>query len=162
MENQNLENRIRALEKWRDDKTNQQISFPLDNRSIEILNKYYIHYLSTIDYDAGVGSNHFVTYLAQQDNLLFQLDPPSLVSYTVDVATNYLTTNQISGNIKFFDDFEVVLYTDGTPPTPLTAGGLTTYFVINSDGYTFQLSASSGGAAIDITDAGSGRQFISQ
>lgn len=161
MDNQQLQRRIEALEKWQKEKEKQQIAFPLDIQSIEILNKYFVHYISTIGYDAGVGSNHFIKYLAMQDNLLFELNPPSLVSYTVNVTTNYLTTNQISGNIKFFDNFEVVLYTDGTPPSPLTAQGLTTYYVINSDGYTFQLSATLGGAAINITDTGYGRQFIS-
>lgn len=155
-----LENRIKELEKWKADRMKQQILFPLDNQSIDILRKHFVYYLSTIGYDAGVGSNHFTEYLAMQDGILFGLNPPSLIPYTVDPATDYLTTHQISGNIKFFDDFTVVLYSDGTPPDPLSAQGLTTYYVINSDGYTFQLSETLGGAAIDITDSGSGRQFI--
>jgi hypothetical protein len=159
-DNQQLQRRIEALEKWKSERENQQIAFPIDVQSIDILNKYFVHYLSTISYQAGVGGNTFVSYLAQQNGLLFELNPPSLVSYTVNVATNYLTTNQFSGNLKFFDNQEVTLFTDGIAPDPLSAGLGTVYHVINSDGYTFQLSASSGGAAIDITDNGSGRQFI--
>ena len=96
-----------------------------------------------------------------QDGKLIQVEPPSLVSYTVNVSTNYLTTNQVGGNLKFFNDQEVLLYTDDTEPGGLSAGLGTSYFIINSDGYTFQLAATLGGAAIDITSTGVGRQFIS-
>lgn len=157
---QQLENRIAELEKWKADRTAQQITFPLDNKSIDILRKHFIHYISTIGYDAGAGANHFEEYLAMQGGLLFGLLPPSLVPYTANATSNYITTHQISGNLKFFDGFPVVLYSDGTAPAGLTAGGLTTYYVRDSDGYTFKLAATLGGAAIDITDIGSGRQFI--
>lgn len=155
-----LENQIQSLEKWKAEKEKQQIAFPLDSQSIDILQKYFISYFSTISYSAGVGGNNFVSYLAKQDNLIFELNPPSLISYIVNVSTNYLTTFQYSGNLKFFDNQEVLLYTDGTAPSPLSAGLGTVYHVINSDGYVFQLSATPGGAAIDITNNGSGRQFI--
>lgn len=48
----------------------------------------------------------------------------------------------------------VVFSTTGTLPTGLTAG--TTYFVVNPSGNTFQVAATSGGAAIATTAAGSG------
>lgn len=155
-----LENRIKELEKWKAEKEKQQISFPLDNQSIDILKKYFMRIVSSYIWYGGVGSNMFLEYIGEQDGTIFSVSPPSLTTYTVDVTTNYLTTSQISGNLKFFDDMEVVLYTDGTAPDPLSAGLGTIYHIINSDGYTFQLSASSGGAAINITDSGSGRQFI--
>lgn len=44
-------------------------------------------------------------------------------------------------------------------------GGLsrrTTYYVVNADGETFQLSATSGGSAVDLTDAGSGTNFVGE
>jgi len=159
---QQLENRIKELEKWKAEKTKQQISFPLDIQSVDILNKYYMRIVDTVTYAAGVGASLFTIYLGKFGNTDFEVYPVSLVSYTVNVATNYLTTSQSNGNLKFFNNQTVAVYTteDGTPPSPLTAGGLATYHVINSDGYTFQLSATSGGAAIDITTQGVDRQFI--
>jgi len=169
MDNNQLQRRIEALEKWQKEKQRQQISFPLDNQSIEILKKYFMHIVSVIKYPGGVGTNEFVTFLGQQgevkdstigQNILFEVSPPSLVSYTVDISNDYLTTFQYSGNLKFFDNQKVVLYSDGIAPDPLIAGQGDIYYVINSDGYVFQLSLTEGGVAIDITDTGSGRQFI--
>ncbi|MFT6434600.1 MAG: hypothetical protein ACJAVI_002649, partial [Candidatus Azotimanducaceae bacterium] len=61
---------------------------------------------------------------------------------------------------------EEVLYQLGTDPANLAVAGLTdgnTYFVVAVDADTFQLSATSGGAAIDLTSAGLGSQiFTSQ
>jgi hypothetical protein len=42
----------------------------------------------------------------------------------------------------------------GTPPTGFTAG--TVYYVVSSSGSTFQLSATSGGGAINSSSTGSG------
>lgn len=44
-----------------------------------------------------------------------------------------------------------IVFFNGTPPTPLAEG--TTYFVVNAATDTFQVSATSGGAAIDLTAA---------
>ena len=162
MDNQNLEKRIQALEKWQKERKEQQIFFPLDIKSLDILRKYFMHIVSTFTWQAGVGGNTFLEYIGRQGSTEFSVSPPSLVTYTVDVTTNYLTTNQISGNLKFFDDQGVVLFTDGTAPNPLDAGLGTVYYVINSDGYYFQLTTISGdaGSIVNITNTGSGRQFI--
>ena len=42
MDKQQLEARVRELEKWRQEKTAQQISFPLDNKSVIVLGKYFL------------------------------------------------------------------------------------------------------------------------
>lgn len=176
MNNQDLERRIKVLEKWKEDRIRQQIVFPLDFQSIEILKRYFMHLTTVIEYDAGAGGNHFVTFLGQQgsDNvtissyptptqgnpLYFQIEPVSLVQYSVNITTDYLTTIQSNGNVKFFDGTAVVLITEGTAPSPLSAGLGITYYVRDSDGYTFKLSATLGGAAINITTTGSGKQFI--
>lgn len=171
-----LENRVVELENWKRERLLQQITFPLDERSIEILKEYFMHITTVIEYDAGAGSNHFRVFLGKQGtkNIVkssypnaqlgkeveFGISDVPFVGYTVNVTTNYLTTYQYSGNLKFFDDVAVTLATEGTAPDPLDAVTGTTYYVINSDGYTFQLSATLGGSAINITTAGTGRQFI--
>ena len=155
---QRLENQIKTLEQWKVEKEKQQIKFPLDAQSIEILNKDFMRIYGSLEYTAGAGGNSFVEYLGRQENTIFSVTPPSLVTYSVNVSTNYITTNQTSGNLKFFDNIEVVVYSDDTVPSPLMSG--ITYYVINSDGYKFQLSTTLAGAAIDITNTGTGSQFI--
>ncbi len=51
-----------------------------------------------------------------------------------------------------FSDPQKIVFFDGTPPAPLVEG--TTYFVKNATTDTFQVAATSGGTAIDLTAAG--------
>jgi len=64
-------------------------------------------------------------------------------------ATTYSFTNGLQVTVN---------NVGGALPTPLTAGSA--YYVINTTGTTFKLSLTQGGAAIDITDAGTGTHFI--
>jgi hypothetical protein len=152
--------RIEKIEKWIADREKQQLVYPLDAETLNILRKYFMNIVDVVDYEAGVGSNPFRLYIGKQDNNEFEVSPVSLIQYTVDPATNYVYVS--SSWRKFFDGDEVTLQTTGSAPAPLSAGIGTTYYVINStDAYrTFQLSATSGGSAINITNTGSGRQFI--
>ena len=73
----------------------------------------------------------------------------------VDVASD---TIAITGH-RFSDGDEVVYNIDGgTAITGLTDG--TTYYVVSSTANTFKLSATSGGAAIDLTGVGAGTQNL--
>lgn len=154
----NLEARVKALEQYVADRKRQQLTLPLDETSIKILQEYFLYISGTIQYDAGAGGNPFIEYLVKQGPILASIFPPSLSQYTVDPATNELT---ITWGLKFWDNDEVSLFTPGTAPSPLVANLGTIYHVIDSDGRTFKLSATSGGAAIDLTTAGIGPQFIS-
>jgi hypothetical protein len=63
-------------------------------------------------------------------------------------------------NHPFSDGDRVRLFTDSVLP-----GGLvntTLYWVVNSTDDTFQVSATEGGSAIDITDAGTGDHFAAK
>lgn len=155
MDNQNLENRIAKLEKWMNDKTIQQITYPLDNKSLIILQKYFMHIDTTVITTAGAAGNVFTNYIGNQGSFNFQVDKNTFIPYTVNVSTNVLT---VTGAVYFQNDMQVYVSTEDTPPTPLVAG--TNYFVINSTGLTFKLAATMGGAAINITDSGVGRQYI--
>ena len=46
---QQLENRIKELEKWKADRIRQQITFPLDVYSIGILQKYFLRITDSVD-----------------------------------------------------------------------------------------------------------------
>jgi hypothetical protein len=74
----------------------------------------------------------------------------------VDISTDKITVNShdfVNGDIVNFNEKE-------TLPTPLAEN--TDYFIINAGGNDFELSLTSGGAKIDITDVGSKSFYISK
>lgn len=73
-------------------------------------------------------------------------------TFTADAGTDTFTS--AAHGFLLNDQVHVFAVGAGTLPTGLVAG--TVYHVINPTGSTFQLSATEGGAAIDITDSGAG------
>jgi hypothetical protein len=168
MNNEELIKRIERLERWRDDRKKQQITFPLDQQSIEILNKYFLRIVDGYVYFGGAGTNAFPILVGKQDTNFVDLRP-GLIQYTADPSTDVITivNQQVysaagSGINQFANDATLVLFTTDTEPGGLSAGGLTTYYVVSAaaNGFSFKLSLSSGGAAVNITDTGIGRQFL--
>ena len=154
---QNLKRDVEELKEWKKARMAQQIVYPLDAPSYTILNDKFMSIIESVTYEGGVGGNTFTFYIGKQGGLEFEAYPVSSVPYYVDPATNLVYT---TSPLKFFDDQPVILISTGTAPAPLVANLGTTYYVINSDGHIFELSATLGGAAINITDTGSGRQFM--
>lgn len=74
--------------------------------------------------------------------------------FTADAATDVLTW---SGRTPTDGESVRLSTTDGDLPAGLSTG--TTYYVVNSSGSTCKLSTTSGGGAVNITDAGSGTHF---
>jgi hypothetical protein len=70
---------------------------------------------------------------------------------TVDLV---LSTGVFTAQFKLANTVQVVLSTTGSLPTGFSPG--TTYYVVNTSGYTFQLAATSGGTAIVPTGTQSG------
>jgi hypothetical protein len=158
---QDLIKRIEALEAWKKKKEMQQISFPLDVQSIDVLNRYFVRVIDKFTYFGGAGGNPFTVYVATQDGQFFDM-AASFVRYTADPTTDEITVVEKLSDNRFFDDEEVILFTTDTAPGGLTAEGIQTYHVVNADadGYVFQLSLTQGGSAVNITSAGLGRQLI--
>lgn len=77
--------------------------------------------------------------------------------FTANASTDIITTQ---GRTYATGDVVRVTNTGGALPTGLSIA--TDYYVIGASGSTFQLSATSGGAAIDLTGAGSGTNFIGE
>ena len=78
-------------------------------------------------------------------------------SFTVTIASPAV----VSSTISLLDNTPVILTSTAYPsalPTGLTAG--TTYYVKNSTGLTFNLSATPGGAAINTSGSQSGTHYI--
>lgn len=149
-----LEKRIKDLEKWKEERTRQQLSFPLDIQSINILSQNFMRILSEVTTIAGAGGQESVYFIGKQGSFNFQVNQNSFIPYVVDTSTNIVSVNGFS----FEDDDRLYLSTSDTCPTPLDTS--TTYYVINSTGSSFKLSLTSGGAAIDITDNGVGTQYL--
>ncbi len=164
MNNTSLEKRIQELEKWKSEKEKQQIKFPLDIQSISILNKYFMRILSSIQYEGGASGNTFLYHVGVQDNYTFQVEQNTFVPYTVDTTTDFIT---VATKARYEDNQPVILFTSNTdasnvPPSPLVSGTGVAYYVRNptADGQSFQLSTTSGGAAINITTSGVGQQYL--
>lgn len=157
MNNQNLENRIKALEKWRDERINQQIVYPLDINSRIILDKYYMHIIGSL-VTVNISGDEFIDYIGKQDNTEFIVSKNQYIPYTVNTATDTLSIDgYIEDNRVVYFVASGTIASPGVIPTPLVdAIG---YYVINSTGKTFQVSATLMGAAINITSTGTGRQF---
>ena len=78
---------------------------------------------------------------------------------TGDVTTDFATDDKIDLTAHGLDNGEVVHFsTTGTLPAGLSLN--TKYFVINKTANDFEVSLTSGGAAVDITDDGSGTHSV--
>jgi hypothetical protein len=73
---------------------------------------------------------------------------------TANAGTDELT---LAGGASIPVNGRVTLSSTGTPPAGLIAGS---YYVVASSGSNIKLSATQGGAAIDITDAGTGTHSL--
>ncbi len=159
---QQLAQRVASLEKWKLEKEAQQIKFPLDVQSKNILNQYFMSIGSLILYEVvGAATHPVYLYLGSQGGQPFQVSPQSIFLYSVNVTTNELT---VTANNTFEEDQQVHVYSTptGTFPAPLAIN--TTYYIKNltrtASGTTFVLALTAGGATINITTTGDGPQYI--
>lgn len=152
---QKLLQRVEALEKWKAQKERQQISYPLDIQSQEVLGKYVMRITDRYDFILyGVADHPATRFMGVQGNNLFQVEPKTLFRYTVNTSNDEFTVQ----GTNFVDDEAVLFTTNDTLPSPLD--GTTTYYVVNSSGGTFEVSLTVGGAVVNITDTGVGSQYI--
>jgi len=93
----------------------------------------------------------WATFRARQTGALTGDEIAIILDTATDVDDTTDTFTYVDHGLV--DDDQVVL-TGADLPAPLVAG--TTYFVVGGTDDTFQLSATEGGAAIDLTDAGTG------
>lgn len=158
---QELLNRIKALEDWRAQREKQQITFPLDQESVDVLNRFFMRIVDEYFYFGGASANTFRAFIGRQDDKVFEVTP-GLVRYTAEASSDLVYIVDKNNINVFATDDQVLLYTTDTAPGGLTAEGTQTYYVVSaaSDGYSFKLSLTQGGAAVNITNAGVGRQYL--
>lgn len=81
--------------------------------------------------------------------------------FYVRILSINLSTNTFTApNHGFSDGNDVSIITTDTPPAPLTTASPNVYYVRDATADTFKLTDTPGGSAIDITNLGSGIQFI--
>ena len=114
------------------------------------------------------GSNYFIVSSSASEFKLSATSGGTAITLTAnnsvtidstDTAVVDLTNDKII-TANTFSDGDIVTYDDGggTAITGLTDG--TDYYIINSSASEFQLSATSGGAAIDLTAVGVGTSHV--
>lgn len=110
-----------------------------------------------IDVPAGTYGWHCLWDAATAGNCLFVVPTGGSpkTAFTVDVTGDKI----LCPAHGYADGDTVVIYGGGTAPGGLTLG--TTYYVVNATTDDFQVAATAGGAAIDLTSAGSGELFLS-
>ena len=85
-----------------------------------------------------------------------EYDNPDGQVATISNASPAVITS-VDGS-EFVDDNDITLTTTGTLPSGLSTG--TTYYIVNASGSTCNLSATSGGSAINTNSAGSGTHTV--
>lgn len=78
-----------------------------------------------------------------------QTPNPVLKTFTADNSTNVFTSTAHG-----FNDGDMVIFRSGDNPEPIAAGKV--YYVRDKTADTFRVSNTSGGAAVDLTDNGTG------
>lgn len=115
--------------------------------------------ITVTDANGGYETNDFVSFYGASavDGLgiwgEYQITVTGASTYTISTAVPVSITLAspavFTSQNKLANGVEVTLSTTGTLPSPLVAG--TTYYVVNTSGYTFQLAATSGGTAISTS-----------
>lgn len=158
-----MEKRISDLERWKEERIAQQITYPLDYRSLAVLGKYFLSQTAEIEFVGASGNSSRIILIQQDGKTNGIYTYPSLITYTANTTTDTLSIGQDLVNLNqgsFSDGQQVLIQTTDTSPAPLSDAA--PYYVVNSSlgGTRIQVSATFGGAAINLTTTGTGQQFI--
>lgn len=148
-----MEERLQKIESWIKERETQQITFPLDQKSIEILQNYFMRILGNLS-SFGVGGDVETSYIGKQANLEFIVGKNQFIPYSVDVANNLIIP---AFAIGFEDGQRLYFLSEDTFPGGI---GGADYFVINATAGSFQIATAPAGVAVDITSIGVGRQWL--
>lgn len=155
-----LQQRVAELERYVSERKRQQISKPLDEASIAVLNEHFMRITADATYTNHTG-RVFVNYLGTQGGRKFMVTENTLFRYRVDPDDD---TVHVENN-PFSADMRVYFYA-GPEPGDAAPGGIaadgTTYGIKDVSGDSFKLYLWSDGtkATINITNVGTGPQFI--
>ena len=149
-----LEHQVQELLTWKEQRIRQQLVFPLDKISTDIIQKdlFVVNDFVVYTRPNGVVTPYaYVGSVNSKPATISALDV--LHPMTADASSNVIT----SANHGFVDDVRVSFISSDTLPAGITDG--IGYYVINATVNTFKISTTSGGSAVDITDAGVGKHY---
>jgi len=158
-----IEERLKAVEQYIEERKLQQITSPLDEKSQVILNEYFLSIKRAFLFTNPSGMD-FVYFIGEQGNKTVVMSGQNnLIGYVPNSSTDFINAgaNVVTGQ-QFTDmpnDVMLVLWSTGTVPAGLSTGGVI-YYTVSSTGSSFKLSLTLGGVAINFTNNGEGEQFF--
>lgn len=174
-QNNELIRRVEVLEEWRRERDQQQLRYPLDEESLRILRRDFLHLVGAYPYAAGASGREFVTFVAQQDFVpvrevtdtngvkwgftysKFQLPQANIIPYSADPVTDRVIMHD---DIDIDSGQSALFYTNGVAPGGITAGlGTPAYKINNLRDRSFQIQDTAG-TTVNITTVGEGKQFL--
>ncbi len=150
-----LEQQVQELLDWKEDRIKQQLTYPLDKESADILQKDLFVFSNLIVFDRANGVANPYALVGSVNNKTTTISV--LPNPIIFVASSGADTLTIVSN-PFVNDDTVSVLSSNTLPSPLLDG--VQYFVVSSTSNTIKLSLTQGGAAIDLTTNGVGIQYI--
>jgi hypothetical protein len=157
-----LEADVKELIDWKREKVQQQLTYPLDKVSTTISQRDLLVIKNRFIFLRSDGTLNFNGYIMNDVNGLGEVlvrAYSTIYEFTVDTTTDIFT----SPAHRFSNTDRIFVLSTGTTPAPLQEFSTgTSYYIISSTTDTFQLSATSGGAAINITTVGTIRNFITK
>ena len=154
-----LERQIEALTKKVDDFSNptsisdQFLKTLSDKGFVRITETLPTSFTTTDSYD----SKYFYMFATIEDKQ-FVFSNINSQDFT-KIRTVSISDDTFTANTEGFGTNNIfTFWSTDTPPSPIVNGG--TYYVRDITTDTFKVSATSGGAAINITDIGSGTHFL--
>jgi len=150
-----LERQVQELASWKNERQRQQLTYPLDSISKDVVNGDFLRVVNEINFVQPSGKEIPMYVVARANGKNYTLTANS-ENFTFTAATSDVITS--SASFDFVNDMTIAVFTNQVLPAGLIADTL--YYVINASGKTCKLSLTSGGAAIDITSTGTGIQYF--
>lgn len=165
-----MQAQIDELVAWKNKMTRQQITYPLDAPSLEVLSRYFPRFKELIPFTTPSGKVVPAMAIFQVNNNELTLSAlPNIYPFTVNVSTNQFNAPGHSFSIGdevtvFSSDSNLPIYTvtiSGVP-TPFSMLSGNTYYVVSvgPSPFIFQLSLTPSGSPMTMTGAGGMEQYI--
>ncbi len=148
-----LQTQVAELMAWKEQKIRQQISYPLDVASKNILNQDFLMFDGYLNFVRASGEE-VPNIRVRHDNITDLINIyHGLRIFIANASTEVIT----SDHHGFVNDNEILVISTDTLPGGLS--DIVTYFVISATTNTFQVSLTLGGSAVDITSTGTGQHY---
>lgn len=153
-----LETRVAELKAWKESRVKERLALPLDEESKKILHRGQWVFTKTVSYaDTATDLSAVGMFFRINGRARVVMAFRERKAFTA-ATTDIITTTDGQHNLLSSD--RLVLSTTGTLPAGLTT--IDTYYPVSITATTFKVSLTEGGAAVDITDTGTGTHYYSK